>query len=131
MRDDCLCHGSAVWSVLFAINTCFFSNLCLFVSKLFLSIKNTNTSKTMGFQVIYYCCRLHLRIFMLQKRKKKTGGKKNIVCLFFNAQSTHIAPQMVQVYTMQLNFCSSVFESDSGTFIAANQTHINDRCWLR
>lgn len=43
----------------------------------------------MGFQVIYYCCRLHLRIFMLQKRKKKTGGKKNIVCLFFNAQSTH------------------------------------------
>lgn len=124
MRDDCLCHGSAVWSVLFAINTCFFSNLCLFVSKLFLSIKNTNTSKTMGFQVIYYCCRLHLRIFMLQKRKKKDGGQEKF-CLFF------IAPRMVQVYTMQLNFCSSVFESDSGTFIAANQTHINDRCWLR
>lgn len=108
----------------------FFSNLCLFVSKLFLSIKNTNTSKTMGFQVIYYCCRLDLRIFMLQKEKKDGGQGK--YCLFvFNAQSTHIAPRMVQVYTMQLNFCSTVFESDSGTFIAANQTHINDRCWLR
>lgn len=130
MRDDCLCHGSAVWSVLFAINTCFFSNLCLFVSKLFLSIKNTNTSKTMGFQVIYYCCRLHLRIFMLQKRKKRRGARK-ILFVCFLTPNPLIAPRMVQVYTMQLNFCSSVFESDSGTFIAANQTHINDRCWLR
>lgn len=59
----------------------FFSNVCLFVSKLFLSIKNTNTSKTKGFQVIYYCCRLGLRIFMLQKKKKKGGKEK--YCFFF------------------------------------------------